>query len=427
MKEYQNQKFRTLLHFTWKHSAYYRKLYQDAGITENDLNMVSLSKLPSIDKKQLLEHFDELITISEVTQEQLRNFDENHTNLRQIFGQGIHLVHSSGSTGVPGYFVYDEKAWNTMLIGIVRGALFDLNMSDILKFLIKRPRIAYIAATDGRYGGVMAVGDGIDGIGAKQINLDINTPLDEWKVQLETFMPNIIIGYPTAINILADLMEDGKIHIENVERIVTCGEPLGVGMREHFKEQFGSKILNFYGASESIALGVEENTDEGMLLFDDMNIIEEIDGEMYLTSLYNFAQPLIRYKISDRLRTKDATSNDRVPFTKAFGLAGRNEDILWFEDEHQKKEFLHPLAVEGFCIEGLKDYQFQKLSKNSFEMLAEISTRAKQEQIHSEIICQMRNILKEKGLDFVKFSVRYVHEIKPNAKTGKKTLILKAD
>ena len=62
----------------------------------------------------------------------------------------------------PGYFVYDEDAWNQMLLGIIRAALWDMSMPQILRLLIKRPRIVYIAATDGRYGGAMAVGDGIE-------------------------------------------------------------------------------------------------------------------------------------------------------------------------------------------------------------------------------------------------------------------------
>ena len=55
-----------------------------------------------------------------------------------------HVVHSSGSTGTPGYFVYDKAAWNSMLLGIVRGALWDMKMPQILKLLLGRPRIVYI-------------------------------------------------------------------------------------------------------------------------------------------------------------------------------------------------------------------------------------------------------------------------------------------
>ena len=64
-----------------------------------------------------------------------------------------------------------------MLLGIIRGALWDMSMPQILRLLSGGLRILYIAATDGRYGGAMAVGDGIKGVGAKQLFLDIKTPL----------------------------------------------------------------------------------------------------------------------------------------------------------------------------------------------------------------------------------------------------------
>ena len=53
---------------------------------------------------------------------------------------------------------------------------------------------------------------------------------------------------------------------------------------------------SIYGASESLALGVETSHAEGMYLFDDLNYIEVENGAMYLTSLYNYVQPLIRYR-----------------------------------------------------------------------------------------------------------------------------------
>lgn len=55
-----------------------------------------------------------------------------------------------------------------MLLGIIRGALWGMFMSEILKLLAEKPGILYIAATDGRYGGAMAVGDGIRGVRAEQ-------------------------------------------------------------------------------------------------------------------------------------------------------------------------------------------------------------------------------------------------------------------
>lgn len=419
----QAKKLKRLLHYAYEHSPYYRNSFERAGITAEMIDSTPLSAFPTIVKPVLMSQFEEIITVPDLTQEEIRNFDEQETAVGKLFRDKYHIVHSSGSTGTPQYFIYDESAWNSMLLGIVRGALWNMTMPEILGFLMHGPRIVYIAATDGRYGGAMAVGDGVNGVGAKQMYLDINTPLEEWIQAIKAFQPNMIIGYPSAVKILAELVEKGDLDLRAL-RIVTCGEPLGANLRKYLGDVFGGEVINFYGASESLSLGVESNPKEGMLLFDDMNIIEIENGVMYLTCLYNFVQPLIRYRLSDQLTLRAPGSSGPYPFTRAVGLLGRNEDILWFQDGNGKQEFLHPLAVEGFCIDGLRDYQFRQISPDTFEMLAEISDDALQKTVQGEVLRQMGDILKEKGLDYVQFYVEFVPEILPDPGTGKKRLIL---
>lgn len=228
------------------------------------------------------------------------------------------------------------------------------------------------------------------------------------------------------MKILAKLMEQREVDIKLI-RAVSCGEPLEAGLRTFLEKHFRVPVVNFYGASESLALGVEIDPKEGMLLFDDLNIVEVVDGKMYLTCLYNFAQPLIRYQISDKLALKVPEAGTSCPFTRASGLLGRNEDLLWFEDGIGNQEFLHPLAVEGFCIDGLLDYQFRQTGKDSFEMLAEASDKAAENFIRKEMLRQMKAILAEKRLTYVQFYVRFVKEIRPNPRTEKKQLIVGTD
>lgn len=159
-----------------------------------------------------------------------------------------------------------------------------------------------------------------------------------------------------------------------------------------------------------------------MYLFDDMNYIEVENGTMYLTSLYNFVQPLIRYQLSDSLKLKE--SDTKIPFSKVKSIVGRNEDLLWFEDVNGEKEFLHPLAIEGFCIEGMKDYQFKKIDNKSFEMYAEVINEKAKQKVQEEMKIQMRKILEEKKLGYVDFYINFVEKILPNSKTGKKQLII---
>ena len=68
MKELQNQKLRTLLRFAWECSAFYRRTFEKAGITEEQLQSLPLSAFPTIDKSILMEHFDQLVTVSDLNQ-----------------------------------------------------------------------------------------------------------------------------------------------------------------------------------------------------------------------------------------------------------------------------------------------------------------------------------------------------------------------
>jgi phenylacetate-CoA ligase len=421
LRALQQRRLRRLLHYAWEHSPYYREAFEKAGMTEKELDTVPLSALPPLDKSDLLEHFNRLVTAPDLEQGKLRRFDAMETADRRPFLGKYHLVHSSGSTGEPGYFVYDETAWDTMLLGILRGALWGMSMPQILRLLAGRPRILYIAATDGRYGGAMAVGDGVDGVGASQMYLDIKTPLSRWVQQVKEYRPNFIIGYPSAIKILAELAQWGEISLE-VLRVVSCGEPLGAGLRKFLEDTLHTEVINFYGASESLALGVEGDPAEGMLLFDDLNIIEQGPDGLYLTCLYNFVQPLIRYRLTDRITIEEASG--LWPFSRAVGLLGRNEDVLWFEDGEGRREFLHPLAIEGFCIPGLLDYQFRQTGRDSFEILAEAASASAYENIERELRRQLGSILLEKGLSYLTFSIRFVEEIRPDPATGKKRLVL---
>ena len=88
MKSLQEQKLRLLLHYVWEHSAFYRRTFEKAGITEEQLDSLPLSTFPTIDKTVLMEHFDELITVQDLRQEDLRKFDaETESDRKPYLGK----------------------------------------------------------------------------------------------------------------------------------------------------------------------------------------------------------------------------------------------------------------------------------------------------------------------------------------------------
>lgn len=410
----QQRRLRKMLRFAFEHSRYYRAAFRAAGITGQNIDKMPIERFPTIDKQVLIDRFEDIVTVKGITQEKMRRFD-TEKNAGKNLGGKYHIVHSSGSTGKPAYFLYDDKAWDTMLIGIIRAALWNMSMPEILRFKQQRSKILYIAAADGRYGGAMAVGDGLDDLGFEKLVLDVQIPTYELIKKLSNFKPDVIIGYPTAINILSQI---GELNL-SPGRIITCGEPLGRDMHRSFRRHFRCDVINFYGASESIAIGVGDDKSGGIYLFDDMNYIEVAEDGIYLTCLYNFAQPLIRYKIGDIV--SPARCDKRYPFSKLGNISGRSEDIIWFANAHGRKEFLHPLSVEGLCIEGLIDYQFVVTSSTHFEI--HIQT-AGNKNVTEELELYLRRILASNGLENVNFDIKPVNTIGADKQTGKKRLIV---
>ena len=423
IKMLQDKKLRKLLRYAYQHSAYYRRTFSQAGISEENIDKIPLKRFPVIDKELLMQNYDELVTDPEVKQEKLRKFDESPASKSENYLGRYHIIHSSGSTGVPKYFVYDDKAWGQMLLGIIRGALWGMSMMDILRLLAGKPRILYIAATDGRYAGAMAVGDGITGLHARQEYLDINEPIEKGNQKVTQFDPNIVIGYPSAIKLMAEQVRLGRVP-NHVRRVISCGEPLSAGLRSFLEDTFRCPVINFYGSSESLALGLEEKAGDGMVLFDDLNVIEVEDGEMYLTCLYNFTQPLIRYHLTDTLRPKRRLSNDPYGFSRAEVLLCRNEDEMWFQKTDGTEEFIHPLSVEGICVDGLKDYQFVQTSRKSFQIRAEVSEGASKEAVKQGIENVIEPLLWEKELRNIDYEICFVETVAINTDTGKKPLII---
>ena len=75
LKKLQQKKLRRLLVYAFHHSSYHHRAFVRAGIDEGNVRTAPLSAFPVMDKQILLQHFDEIITVPDLTQEELRRFD----------------------------------------------------------------------------------------------------------------------------------------------------------------------------------------------------------------------------------------------------------------------------------------------------------------------------------------------------------------
>lgn len=408
---YQQRRLRRLLRYAYTNSPYYRRAFQQAGIRQEQLDTLPLNAFPVLTKEKLIASFDDVVTVPGITQQLLRTQPDSPKL------KGCRVIHSSGSTAEPTFFLYDKAAWDWVQAGLVRLALLCINPIRSLRVFLVNARILYAAVTGGGFAGATLADSIGKNVGAAAQMLDVNEPLEHWRQVLRQFRPNILAGYPSSMKLMAMMNEkDGEAW--NLRFVLTSGEPLSTSLREYLEKRLQCPIANLYACSESLILGLERGR-EDFMLFDDMNLIEVEDGQVYLTNLCNFAQPLIRYCISDQLELLPAQG--RLPFSRAKVFGVRNEDILWFH-KGERMDFLHPLLFEDFCIPGLLEYQLVQTGEDAFALRFVAKEGA--EEISRLLEQSVSEILEQHGLDFVQCSIEQTEVLLPDPKTGKRRLAI---
>ena len=141
-----------------------------------------------------------------------------------------------------------------------------------------------------------------------------------------------------------------------------------------------------------------------------------------LTNLYNYTEPLIRYKIDDLVIKSDKREN-KYPFTTVESISGRQEDLLWLRNKKGKYDFIHPIVFVEFHVKGLKKIQVIKKSSENIHIKAVKTGGTNSSQLKERIIRKLNSILKNKNMDNIKFSIKLVKKIENDPHSGKYHII----
>lgn len=409
------RRFRRLAAYARRHSPFYARLMDEAGI---DADNCRPQDFPVLTKRMVMDHFDDIVTERGITRAGIEEFLETSSNPLDLFRGRYYVIHTSGSSGEVGFYVYSPA---DMACGIARGP------RPPHRFL-RKTRLAFFGATKGHFAGVTFIST-IRRSPLKYVyqaeTFEINSPLQQVIQGLNSYRPDVLAGYGTGLKILADQKLEGRLLIEP-ELLVSSGEPLNRPDREKIEEVFEAPVLNCYMCTEHVYMGISMPEDSGMYLLEDDLIFECHEGHTYVTNLSNFTQPLIRYRMEDVLvPIKDR--DGRLPYTKVKEVVGRNEYVPYFTNRHGVEDFISPHIINEFFVKHVKRFQMQVEGKKSFEfkvMTEQGLLEGARLAMLEEIRARLGEILAAKDMDNVSFRISEVDELPVDKKTGKFKLIL---
>lgn len=400
-KEYQEQKLRDLLIHAFSHVPFYKEKYSQAGFQLSDFQnfkLEDLQRLPYLEKQEL------------------REFGE--TSLLSDNKEKGNFYSSSGSTGTPTKIYYSpsfHQIWS---------AAFEVRIREwagVDRFSAR-----------GMIGGRRVVKEGdSQGPFYRYNSFEKQTYFSAYHIGPNTvkdYLEGMIkgkveymTGYAMSNYFLAQEIEKAGLKAPKLKAVITSSEKLSPEMRETFRRVYQCETFDSYSGVEACGL-ISETPDGYLVNSPDVGILEVLDengnavpagasGEVVSTGLLNFDQPLIRYRIGDRVSlAKEGAGPKNIDMPVIEQIDGRVEDKVVGPDGRAMVRF-HGIFIDH---QGLVASQVVQ-EKRDLIILRLVTDSSYSKDISEPIMIQ--RIQSQLGSD-IKVNFEYLEEL-PRTSSGK--------
>ncbi|HYA67098.1 MAG TPA: hypothetical protein VED63_00045, partial [Acidimicrobiales bacterium] len=262
-------------------------------------------------------------------------------------------VTTSGSSGRRGVYVYSWDEWTTLALIASRGRLGTIGD-------LPRPpgsSTASLFGTDETHlSRAMHVfladpGDPIR-------HFPMTLPVSELVQGLNAVQPDLLMAYPSALELLLCEVHAGRLRI-SPRHIETGGELLLESTRAAVRDAWDVEIDDCWALCEGV-YAYPCRFGRAMHLPDDLIIIEPVDlagrpvpagepaAKLYLTNLYNFTEPLIRFEVADGLTLLDESCPCGSAHRRIADLSGRSDMVFEYDRDVRVYPMLFTLDFHDY-------------------------------------------------------------------------------
>lgn len=341
-------------------SPFYRELYSGIELADD----LDLRELPTVRKSMLMQRFGEWASDPRL---RLAGIESHLELLRddELFLGNYRCMPSSGTTGQKGILVYDRTEWRQCLSAFLRLS----ELTGMRPQMGRRVRTASVAATSPlhmttRFG--LSLDLGLYAL----LRLDARDPIAEQVRALNQHQPEHLVGYASAISLLAIEQLEGRLRI-TPRTVIATSEVLTEEIARNIEKAWKTRPFNFYASTEGL-YAAECEHHHGLHLFEDLGQVEVVDehnqpvpegsigAKLLFTSYVKRTQPLIRYEISDMAAVSTTPCPCGRPLARMLSLTGRNDDILHFQGADQQPIDVAPLTL-GSALSPISELRQSKI------------------------------------------------------------------
>ena len=358
-------------------------------------------RLPVIEKNQIVEHADDLVSEEFVVDVALERLIHTHT---------------SGSTGT-----FLDVYWNK-----------EDMLHALLPLWVDRWKAAGIHARDRlcQFNTTLA-NDKVFEINGNTmiVSKDRLSPLylEDTYRRIREFEPEWMILHPAMAFFLMEQARKMDLPaFESVRYVELTGEMAWEGLRAELESSWGCVVNMHYGTMEVQSIGYEEGG--RYRLYDQTTYVEVLDdegkevgegesGNIYVTSLHNRVMPFVRYGIGDVGRIQSERKDGKWQRYLVLEKARKNDRIRLEDGGSIPADvLLKPVEMVNGYYQNVV-YQFQAVQKSASQMELFI---VMDEEFGREKFMQLyRNVIQGTVVGDMDFAFAFSDGIRPHSDTGK--------
>ena len=398
--EQQLRQFQLLLKHAATECRWYQQqpLFHSLAQQNEPLSLKQFTELPHLSRPQLQQNLE---AISAAT-------------LPSAHGQRLDLA-TSGSTGTP--LLGSETELNHFFWG-------GCNLRDHLwhrrdltrKFAAIRTNVSQ--QTLPNWGS--AISCGFDT--GPAVTLNISTPIDQQLDWLVREQPTYLLTHASNLQALAQLSLKADRPITSLQTVISFGERLPANLRQLCDQAWNASLEDIYSAEETgyIALQCPQQPGNYHQMSEQL-LIEIVNdtgkpckpgewGKVVITTLHNFAMPLIRYEIGDFARVGEPCGCGRGLPTLT-EILGRTRNLITLPDGNRHWPSFP--ADLWLSVAPIKQFQLEQVSRNQIIAHYMMTQPLSQQQEKSLKNKLARSLLFDANIDFQ-------HHLEPLTKAGEK-------
>jgi len=329
----------------------------------------------------------------------------------------LYASRTSGSSGHPTTTYFDRRAW---LLGryalkmrrIAATSPLAIGCRVLIISEQKPEELAALAA---------AAPSGLRPF-VRQLRLSIHEPVADHLEALIRWRPHILYAFPSYLLDLIALAERRGAALPPVRTVYTSSEVLTPAAREQIERAFAASVCDVYGSTEFKEVAWQCRFSRYHLNFESVHIEQQESGAagpVVLTSLMNFAMPLLRFSIGDRAVFGANSCPCGRHSLNLLGFEGREGDMIDLPDGRRISPYLLTTAIE--TDESIRQYRIVQTAVDAFRIDVIVSAPGDSLRWRERLCGELRGIL---GGAFA-VAVREVDAL-PRAPSGKRSVFQRA-